>query len=395
MQAARPDLTVCVMSEIQWDPDRLLVITAITTFGFALQDPLTIYVPIYTPTQSFCQLFDTCFLIATFAPLYNEYAYDCSNVYCGENAVRDCSGNYQSVDCAGSAVAEIPTLAQVTCERILAEMSDSVRASCNPTSCELDPTTGGWFYTCVPSCVGCDDDSCYESTLTRHLREQIEDVRVCFTDEEGNEACVTKSFVQLIFELADDFESFNFFYNSFECTADYNGQACASCTPCGVTTGPLPVEEDFDYVIDCSNIEAGSVWNRCDQTATGLWEFVYEADASLSCPGGTPPATPPSSPTAPTTESPTVSPRRGSPSQNGGGSDTANVGLIFGIGGALAGVLLLIGIGVGVYCCLQKNKDQDAQTHVYPGAVPAGAATETATPTSTSVEPEYSYAVDL
>jgi hypothetical protein len=221
--------------------------------------------------------------------------------YCGEHATRDCNGNYQSVACPqGTVVPEIPTLAQVSCEHVLAEMLDTDRTACSPTSCQFDPNAPSvpWFYTCQPICVGCiptttgtnDDNSCFQYTVSRYFGERvIEVIRLCFTDDEGNTACDTKWFGPLTINYFDEPTPF-LFYTQFGCTADYNGQECESCTPCGVST--LRPGENFNLAIDCSNIQVGSRRNGCDQTATGIWDFFNEVDSSL-CPS-------PSSPTTPT-----------------------------------------------------------------------------------------------
>jgi hypothetical protein len=300
------NIVSCLASEIQWDPDALLVISFVTlTVVYPLPasqalDVQTTYVAEYTPTQGYCQSVDFCGDANTLVILYDQYAYDCSNVYCGEHATRDCSGNYQSVACSpqGTVVPEIPTLAQVSCERALAEMSDTDRTACSPTCCQFDPTTVQWYYTCQPICVGCiptttgtnDDNSCFQSTLSRYFGELVKEaIRVCFTDDEGNTLCQSKWFGPLAINYYDEPTPF-LSYTVVGCTAEYNGQDCESCTPCGVST--LRLGENFNLAIECSTIQAGSRYNGCDQTATGLWDFFNEVDSSL-CPS-------PSSPTTPT-----------------------------------------------------------------------------------------------
>jgi hypothetical protein len=296
----------CLTSEIQWDPDALLVISFVTaTVAYQLSGSLDVKTTIlaeYTPTQGYCQLFDYCVSFDTYKVLFNQYGYDCSNVYCGEHAIRDCKGNFQSVACPqGTVVPEIPALAQVTCERNLAEMSDTDRTACSPTCCQLIPTTGAWSYTCQPICVGCipatastNDNNCFQSTLSRHFGERFEESRNCMTDDEGNAACTTRSRgTGHLTYPADGTTAFVLIYD-FGCRADYNGQSC-ECTPCGVTSGILEFGETFGVAIDCSNIQADSRYNGCDLTATGLLSFfLYGIDPALSCPS-------PSSPTTPTT----------------------------------------------------------------------------------------------
>jgi hypothetical protein len=335
----KTSIVSCLTSEIQWDPDALLVISFVTaTVAYQLSGSLDVKTTVlaeYTPTQGYCQLVDFCLSPDTWKVLDNQYAYDCSNVYCGEHAMRDCSGNYQSVACPqGTVVPEIPALGQVHCERALAEMSDTYRTACSPTSCQqFIPTTGSWQYTCQPSCVGCiptststnDDNSCFQATLSRLFGEEFEAVRHCYTDDEGNEACTTRWFGRGQINYSADQTAF-LLYPNFGCFADYNGQACESCTPCGVTTGILEAGEGFNLAIDCSNIQADSRYNGCDQTATGLWDFMYEMGDSLSCPS-------PSSLTTPTTNGGTPETNNGlptddlsptTPTTNGGTPETNN-----------------------------------------------------------------------
>jgi hypothetical protein len=228
-------------------------------------------------------------LLDTLEILVEQYTYDCSNVYCGENAIRDCQGNFQSVTCPqGTIVPEIPAVAQIFCERALAGLSNTDRATCNPTICQLDPTLGipgTWSYTCQPTRSTSDDARCLEATVSRHFGEWFEHQRVCNTDDNGNEFCLMYSFGPIILANFDVLDPL-LLHQSFFCNGEYNGQLCDSCTPCGEagSTGTLEYGQTVIPDIDCSNIQADSRLNACDQTATGILEFFYAEGGDLSCP---------------------------------------------------------------------------------------------------------------
>jgi len=298
---ANLNIQTCFTTEYLWDPDALLVFIGTSTTGtylspsgdevFDVQDNLAAF---YAPTQGACQGVDRCLLPDTLELLPQQYTYDCSNVYCGEHAIRDCGGNYQSVACPqGRNDLEIPTYAKVTCEGVLTRLSETDRAACNPTSCQLDPLLGidltTWSFTCQPSSSNessevANDNRCLEATVSRLFGEWFQHSRVCNTDESGNEFCLTLSFGPLKMENNEFWVPR--LHHGFGCTAEYNGQTCDSCMPCGEpgATGRLEAGESFSTDVDCSNIQADSRLNGCDQTATGVLEFFYKEGGDLACP---------------------------------------------------------------------------------------------------------------
>jgi hypothetical protein len=75
----------CLTGEIQWDPDALLVLSFVTATvvypppASQALDVQTTHVAKYTPTQGYCYV-DLCVDTNSLVVLFNQYAYDCSNV---------------------------------------------------------------------------------------------------------------------------------------------------------------------------------------------------------------------------------------------------------------------------------------------------------------------------
>ena len=103
-QLIDPFIESCLESWIQWDPDSILNMMVHVFFSFSPVASYSIYYPIYDGNK-LCQsgyssmnftgegidlspdnLYD---LDRYPYDLYDEYMYDCSNVYCGSNAIRD------------------------------------------------------------------------------------------------------------------------------------------------------------------------------------------------------------------------------------------------------------------------------------------------------------------
>mmetsp|Transcript_1228 Transcript_1228/g.2617 ORF Transcript_1228/g.2617 Transcript_1228/m.2617 type:complete len:470 (-) Transcript_1228:29-1438(-) len=282
----------CLAFDIQWDPDALLVLSYVTaTYSYwsGDLDVQTTLVAEYTPTGGLCELFDRCILTDSFQVLLEQYTYDCSNVYCGEHAIRDCRGNYQSVACPqGTINQEIPAMAQIFCERALASLSDTDRTACNPTSCQFAQSTiiaGTWSYTCQLQATG-GDARCLEATVSQHFGEYYQHTIVCKTDANGNEFCTFQSYGPVVILESSAVSDPVLLHDLLLCHATYNDEDCESCTPCGEAgiTGTLEYGQALLPEIDCSNIQANSRLNACDQTATGILEFYYAEGGDLPCP---------------------------------------------------------------------------------------------------------------
>lgn len=99
-----PTIDLCYQGEIQWDKESTLEVSwrfrnGYTTFlGSTINVPITTYVASYQ-NRGFCDLFDGCSSVSSGDILFGQYAYDCSNIYCGPNARLDCNGNYQDTVC--------------------------------------------------------------------------------------------------------------------------------------------------------------------------------------------------------------------------------------------------------------------------------------------------------
>ncbi|OEU08157.1 hypothetical protein FRACYDRAFT_250386 [Fragilariopsis cylindrus CCMP1102] len=90
----------CTKKIIQWDPDSILNVEMLEVIS---SNPVGFYYPIYDGNK-FCQSGDFCrtYTDGFLDILYDEYTYDCSNIYCGPNAIRDCAGNSMTVPCTDS-----------------------------------------------------------------------------------------------------------------------------------------------------------------------------------------------------------------------------------------------------------------------------------------------------
>ncbi|OEU11763.1 hypothetical protein FRACYDRAFT_244886 [Fragilariopsis cylindrus CCMP1102] len=106
-QIIDPFIDSCTESWIRWDPDSILNIKVHFFLAFAPSlASYTIYYPIYDGNKNeYCQSANSCGILTDDLYSYikdEEYAYDCSNIYCGPNAIRDCFGNSMTVPCTDS-----------------------------------------------------------------------------------------------------------------------------------------------------------------------------------------------------------------------------------------------------------------------------------------------------
>ena len=283
-----PTVTVCTVSTLQWDPQGWLQIDYVLTVGLRnnpvgggqIPDTNEQYTAYYDGRQ--CNSFDSCVLTSIDRTLLEVYSYDCSNVYCGPNAVRDCEGNLYDQPCDGEdpPPEELPTNAQLSClrnQQLLAQLSDQGDV-CAPSECapvplgDLDFTTKTWMLGCDPECVGCSETTgkCYEVMNEVFFGEIARANRNCITDDtpEKNTFCFTRVYGPVY--LADDGETYVHFGTA--CTAWWNGNAC-ECNPCNPET-PVVEGEPMLLSVDCSAHDEESVSNDCTGDVGGVFADI-------------------------------------------------------------------------------------------------------------------------
>jgi hypothetical protein len=105
----------------------------------------------------------------TFYPLLNDYGYDCSNIYCGPNAIRDCvTGESKSVPCTGDLVStpEIESHEMIECKRRRQLITESITKG---TCSECTDQDGEVSFTCDEPCYGCfPDGNCVTNPTVTH-----------------------------------------------------------------------------------------------------------------------------------------------------------------------------------------------------------------------------------
>ncbi|OEU11371.1 hypothetical protein FRACYDRAFT_245799 [Fragilariopsis cylindrus CCMP1102] len=275
----------CTKQMIQWDPDSILNVEMLQAISF--YKPYTFYNPIYDGNK-LCQSGDFCATSTedfNLYQLYDEYAYDCSNVYCGPNAIRDCAGNLMTVPCTDSLVSlpEIPSNELVNClkdrQLSLALFANQIDVYCD--ECTADEN--GWFtYWCVVPCYDCYKDGSGNSicltdiSVFRTFVPQKGTTGYCETVGSAGTYCISTFHTAKL--LDTQLNTLDYF--SSECTAEWNGVSC-TCSVCGVGVwGPL-------VIVDCSTDGVALAYDQCSMTSSGVYAGIYNPELQLgsdSCP---------------------------------------------------------------------------------------------------------------
>ena len=293
-QIIDPFIDSCTESWIRWDPDSILNIKVHFFLAFAPSlASYTIYYPIYDGNK-ICQSGDSAadsIMIITGEGLdlsvyllYDEYTYDCSNVYCGPNAIRYATGESMTVPCTDGLVSlpEIPSGELVRCLKdrqltlqIFGDQNDEICSEC--TAVGEDGNT--FTYSCATPCESCFEDGSGNSncltdvSFTKTFWPQAGSTNYCETVGSAGNHCFTTRFTQAVWDpLLNIFE-----YPTSECTAEWNGVSC-NCSICGVgDSGPL-------FIVDCSTNDVALAYDQCSVTSSGVYAGYYMGDCRYFCP---------------------------------------------------------------------------------------------------------------
>jgi hypothetical protein len=276
-------ITNCTETEIQWDEDGILSAKLIRTVRAPSDLVSTTYQAYYSNGTDACQGFNGCVVpngTEGFVVYPGQYEYDCSNVYCGPNAARECNGTYRdNPQCPANVTDEaslpdIPILRNVNCEAFLSFMIESGKekvffGSCG--ACQEDDQ-GLTTITCEPYCGSCNGNNTVCITVHESLvfsEHQLIYVG-CQTTTGGPILCLTARSPAQFDSFADP--------SLFSCEATVDGVACASCsvTDCGLSVDGLYTFRNVTQQIDCTNVDQVSKLNVCDATGTGVFAFFFQ-----------------------------------------------------------------------------------------------------------------------
>lgn len=164
--ALDPAINLCIRTDIRWDEAGTL--TAIEVFtsrpyvrGSFAPFAYSVYTAYYDGQQ--CTSFDGCSIVSTGVSFPGQYTYDCTNVYCGPNAARDCDGTYRDTQCTAtnqaSTTTKIPFLRNVNCEVFEGLVGKAgYTETCGVCAGSVDPELTS--ITCQPQCDSCDSNGC-------------------------------------------------------------------------------------------------------------------------------------------------------------------------------------------------------------------------------------------
>lgn len=338
LQASDPSIFVCNRGQLQWDESGLLVASFLFTVGkievidnfsnpTSLNNPSQVFTASYNGQQ--CNFFDNCVARDESTGAISQlpsYGYDCSNVYCGANAMRSCSGVYEEMACpAGtSPPPAIPSYASVTCEKINRGYVQADSAAGNPrfqcTACSPKEENNLLYgFDCNLGCFGCFPSG-------RCIR--IEENNVFGENDMVFERCSTLTDTEDVFCITDILSDYRVDDSAVrpttaECVAHWNFAPC-QCTVCGIDDLGQTITN-----IDCSEAAGtSSILDSCSGTvtATGVFSFFNEVGFALTADpqndvcggdgGSLPPPTAPAPGAAPPTETvegPSSRPASGAP----------------------------------------------------------------------------------
>ena len=273
-------LDFCTEGTFQWDRDGILSgswfftnsYTTITSFGHPLILPLalTTYTARYLDS-GVCEEFDGCVSAVTDDPLFGQYGYDCSNVYCGPNARRDCNGNYQDTVCPTgvdeSALVDIPTLRDVNCQRFRSVLDENLGVDVC-TSCE-ERSSDLYAIGCGLECAGCNADGVCVTTSETVWFTELGDVHeTCATvSDTGDEWCLS--------QLVPPGFGQSGTISQFHCTFSLNDEDC-DCSICGTADPNSSVFRPTEvfFRADCSSVVPNSIYDQCSDTYSGAFSIL-------------------------------------------------------------------------------------------------------------------------
>jgi len=319
------DIRTCYQSRVQWDPDAVLVADFLILTGYFFTDSgLTVdLTKPYIDGAHFpkhisggaCQSFVDCLNAESGKVLIGHYAYDCSNVYCGPNAIRNCKGETQTVPCTDGLVSlpEIPSKELVACLKERASRSEDEGCS----DCEVyEERSNVVSFQCTPRCLGCTTDgTCFERSTLYLYDHFLTAYSTCHATNSGSGDRIICIHLTLGPLHSTDV---GYSFLTTNCRADLNGEAC-SCSICGLDDGLHPL-----VTLDCSNVAAAaaaenSVFDECSQTFTGVFQGLGQ-ELEFSC------ATTTTSDNPPVSTSPAQDPPGMSESSNGSAENPQGAG---------------------------------------------------------------------
>ena len=272
------DITMfsCYEGYIQWDTDSILMVDRNFYQGWSMTYPY--YYPIFDSNKECLSFFPCTFNDYGSGYVSGQYGYDCSNVYCGPNAIRDCAtGESRTVPCTDGLVSspEIPSFELVECQQNrlagldgygLGLLQGLVCSECAPVDDNGDGSVIS--YSCASPSIGCYEgdiidcltDVSYSSSFFPYGRSTT----LCVTLGSVGNFCFTSDVYGLLFDINESI----FDYQSSSCTAELNGASC-SCSICGVGWNPytsFPLK-----IVDCSTDDISLAFDECSGTSSGLY----------------------------------------------------------------------------------------------------------------------------
>jgi hypothetical protein len=285
-------ITNCTETEIQWDEDGIFTANMVRTVRAPCDQVLTTYKAYYNNGTDACQGFNACVVpngTEGFIMYPGQYEYDCSTVYCGPNAARECDGTYRdNQQCPANVTNEaslpdIPLLRNVNCEvysSFVIESDEKLADVCGP--CQEDDQ-GLTTFTCEPFCGGCMGNNTV--CITAHNSYAFSEHQLIYvsraTTTGGPVTCATVRSPAQFDSFADP--------SLFSCEMTVDGVACASCsvTDCGLGLNSLYTFTNVAAQIDCTNLDQVSKLNECDATGTGVFAPFFNDDFYNTCPNET------------------------------------------------------------------------------------------------------------
>jgi hypothetical protein len=199
-------ITNCTESEIKWDEDGILTANLVRTVRAPSDLVSTTYKAYYNNGTDACQRFNGCVVpngtTEGFVTYPGQYEYDCSNVYCGPNAARECDGTYRdNPQCPANitneaSLPDIPMLRNVECGVFLSTQVDTDIVLAELCGACQEDDNGRTSITCEPSepvCVGCNGTTVCDTRQVLFDFSEHQSIRTtCGTMTGGPVWCVTR-----------------------------------------------------------------------------------------------------------------------------------------------------------------------------------------------------------